>query len=225
MFFNNTDEEIIKRFLKKEEKHLANAISFYELFLLCKDRFILIEDELYDLKKIFSHHFDINNLVFKEDLDGNIALVIDFFDDKKEFIVINSDMQDEFNIALDTTNGKYDKLINYAKAAINKAFKKEDIASIYRTFDTISSSNTFKIKGLSNELSLTLNNKNYNNYFKLNYLFDKDYVDESQMLKRFDCKTNLYDIKDKISDLKVLREFLNNIKINEENVPKFLLKK
>ena len=225
MLFNNNDEAIIKRFFKKEEKHHANAISFYDLFLLCKDRFILIEDELYDLKKIFSHHFVINNLVFKEDLEGNIALVIDFYDDKKEYIIINSDMQDEFNIVLDTTNGKYDKLINYAKDVINKTFIKEDRLSMYKTFDTMSSSKVFNIKGMSNELSLSLNNKNYYNYFKLNYLFDMDYIDDNQLLNRFDCKTNLSDIHDKIRDLKVLKEFLNNIKINEDSVPEFLLKK
>ena len=224
MFFGSNDEKKLEKFLKKEEKHKVNAISFYELFLMCQERFLLIENELYGFKELLKNYFKIENIVFKENIDGDMALVIEFNDNKKEYIVITSDDSLDINIVLDTTNGKYDKLIEYAKPLIIKAFNKDHIVSLSKTFVTTSSSKTFNINSLSNDISLTLNNKNLENYFHLNYLFDTSKLEKDDYLKYFTCNTNFWNLKEDLMGLQKLRSFLNNIKINEEDVPRILKK-
>ena len=225
MIFNtNIDEMNLKKILKKEEKHKESTISFYELFLMCLDRYILIENELSDLKRLFKHHFNINNMVFQENLNSDVVLMIDFYDDKKEYIIINVDEMDTINIVLDTTNGKYDKLINYAKSMILDAFKKENKLFVSRNFLLNSSSKIFNIRSLSNELDLSLNSRKMDNYFKLNYNFNNK-LNYDNLLKYFECKTNLLNIEREISDLEKLKKFLDNVMINEKDVPSMLLQK
>ena len=220
----NSDETIIKRFFKKEEKHHGYAISFYELINLCKERYMLIENELFDLKKILNHHFNIENIVFKNTLDGELALVIEYYDNKKEYLVLTMDSFDEINMVLDTSGGKYNKLIDYIKPVIKEAFIKEDIMSISKSFSIQSSSKNFNINGVSNELTLIFNSKNFNNFFHLNYLFNTNNVNDQELLKYFDCKTTFEEVKMNLEDLNNLKKFLMNIKIKEENIPKVLIK-
>ena len=225
MLFTNNDENILKKFLKKEEKHHNRTISFYELFLLCRDRFVLIENELYDLSRLLKHHFNINNIVFKENLEGDMSLIIDFNDDKREYLVLTMESFNDINISLDTTNGKYNKLIDYAKPIIIKSFNKESNLSISKTYYTNSSTKIFDIKTTSNELNLSYNSKTIDIFFKLNYLFDIDKIQNSDILKYFECKTNYIDIKRELEDLNKLKIFLENIQINEEDIPRILIKK
>ena len=225
MLFNNNDENMIKRLFKKEEKHQANAISFYDLFLMCKDRFIGVENELYELKKILEHHFVINNMVFKDNINGELGLVIEFYDNKKEYIILSIGFFDDVNTLLDTTNGKYDKLINSLKSVIRKVFRREDRIDISKSFNIESSTKIFNISGETDEVSLKLNNKNLINFFRLNYYFDIKKVNDSDLINYFECKTSFYDIKKELEDLENLKKFLLNIKVNEKDIPKVLLKK
>lgn len=225
LFGNNSDEAMLKKIIKKEECHKLGIISFYELFLMSKERYNIIEDKLSFLRKILSQYFKIINITFKTVSEDEAALIIEFYDEKKEYMIITTDYQSQINIALDTTMGKYNNLIYANTNIIMESFKIDDSLAVSSYFNLQSATKLFNINGSSDELSLTLNSKDTANLFKLISHFDLNKVDINNLLDFYECHTNFDSVKSELENLEILRGFLDNIKINKEDIPKVLCKK
>lgn len=209
--------------MKEEEKDnkKKSVLNARELLDLSFKRYVEMINILEPLKKSLEKEINITNIYFANDFQGNTSIVIEYFDDEgKKFFTIAEYDDNMIDILFDIYNGNYKKMLDDNKEIINAAFKANKEFSFEQEMTIPSTSKMFVIKEGCNYYGIS----DYTGKrLRMSYNYSgmengKMRILPSGTFSEFKIVSELL-----ANDVNA-HNLLENIKVYEENVPKYLLK-
>lgn len=228
MFGRSNIESRLLKTVDNVEKHQGNEVlTAKELFKLSKKHYTLMQDYLMPIVHALSEHLNIQNIYFQKDNSYELLITIEYINNKKGFLSIGySDSYKGIDIIADTSNGLYNKIIYSKKNIILHSLDEWQEKNYSDEIDIDSTSKFFNIKMNGNIFKIQMIPHNYNEYFKLSYVFNSDDIKkDNSPLEKFNIQSNSDLVIKKLKDKEMLYKFLENITFYERDIPKSLVKK
>lgn len=209
--------------MKEEEKNnkKKNVLSARELLDLSFTRYTEMINILEPLKKSIEKEINIANIYFSKDFQGNTAIVVEYYDEEgKKFFTISEYDDNMIDILFDLYNGNYKKIVDSNREIINAIFKANNEFNFEQEMTIPSTSKMFLINEICNYYGIS----DYTSKkLRMSYNYSgtengKTIILPNGVISEF--KT----ISELLSNEANVHNFLENIKVYEENVPKYLLK-
>jgi hypothetical protein len=205
---------------EKFDKH-KNIVSASELLELSLNRYYIMQSILSPLKESLGKNIEITNLYFAKNFQDEASIVVEYQEDSiTKFFTISQYDIDDIEVSFDLSGNNYGSLIRENKKKINMAFEEACHRNLDMEMRIPSTSKLFMIDETSNDVTIMdRKNDSLKLYFRLS-----NYERESKIFlpTMIECGNQI--IFDSLKNDANLQDFLKNIKVYEENVPKYLKK-
>lgn len=214
---------ILKKIMLESEQYdkARSVMSAKEFQDLLRNRFYVMRDVLVPVKDVLSKNIEVTNLYFAKGFDDSSSIVVEYKENGIfKFFTISQYDKDDIEVSFSLYNVDLQNILMQEKRKINLAFEE----CYHRNYDyevqIPSTSKNFSLTGYNNEFSISDKTGNlFNILFQFNS-HDKD----DKIINPDSVKCLNQAIKDFFVNSDNLQKFLENVKIYEENVPKYLKK-
>ena len=211
--------------MQEEEKYNGKrkVMSASEILELSRKRFYLMQSILNPLKESLGKEMEVTNIYFAKDLYGDASIIVEYIDIEdglKKFFTISQYDTNDINISFELYNTDYNSLVNDNKKKINMAFEEAYQRNFDHEIQIPSTSNLFVIDGWCNEVDI-LDKKS--DALKLSFNLS-DYEKGSKIVTLSNIVCANKNVIDCLNNGVNVQNFIKNVKVYEENVPKYLKK-
>lgn len=209
---------------KEEEKGKKSKemLSALDLYRMNAKRRILMHNITKPLMLKFQDEFKISDIYFSTSSDDNITLNIDYTkDDKDGFMVLENPNFDEYvDVLLDSSNGKYQKIIDKNKKMIIDILQQGLDNNFNENLRMKSTSEIFTLN--INVFKYLLESHNSKNELLVRILYE---FYQRNSIQKFTNYSVYQNINDMLQNSEFLHQYLEHIKFYSDDVPKYLIKK
>ncbi len=209
--------------INKDEPYdkTRNVLSGEEIYKLCYDRYLLLNQILLSLKESLSKYLDIVNISFQNNLNGEISIVITYRKNGRNYVyTVNRVDTTLIDVALEKNSEIIDITMANRQAIINVF---NEIIDNYLDVETnlYSTSKFFTIYANSNRFSI---NDIDQKVISLSGDYS-DYSNDGLMYDRKRVLANYKKIKSLLENDENVLNVYRHLKVYEDSIDKVLLKK
>ena len=209
--------------INKDEPYdkTRNVLSGEEIYKLCYDRYLLLNQILLSLKESLSKYLDIVNISFQNNLNGEISIVITYRKNGRNYVytvnrvdtsLIDVSLENNSEI-IDITMANRQAIINVFNEIIDNCLDVETtLYSTSKFFIIYANSNSFSINNIDQKV-ISLSG-DYSDYSNDGLMYDRNRVIANYKKIKFLLE----------NDENVLNVY-RHLKVYEDSIDKVLLKK